>query len=72
MGVEYATKKKNEDLQAYHAFIQLPFYMIQTLSSGVGVVCIIVILELCHKPHIIVLIIVILYGLGEGGVHNMR
>ena len=46
--------------------------MIQTLSSGVGVVCIIVILELCHKPHIIVLIIVILYGLGEGGVHNMR
>lgn len=42
-------------------------YMIHTLvSSGVGVVYTIVKLELCHRPHIIVLIIVILCGLGGG------
>lgn len=34
-------------------------------SSDVGVLCIIVNLELCH--HILVFIIVILYGLGAGG-----
>ena len=64
---------KDEDLRAYHAFAPPPrFYMkyfshIHTLSSGVRVVRVIVMLALRHWPHIIVLISVILYGVGGGG-----
>lgn len=56
-------EKKKEDIQAYHAFIQPLFFILHELSSGVGLVCNVVILELCHTLPVIVLLI-ILCGFG--------